>query len=260
MGFIQPISRSPCARKKQSMFRSRQVANKYLDFLTVGMPGYTARVPTWWLLSPLDGACILLATVPIYPYVYLPLSVSCYLSSQLPCYFAESSIKKQQHPSSKNGKRKDQESGMFQERQAGIFLCRNKGFSYVFNRQGFLRPGQHEALTWPLGFLLACEYATPESTVLATPWHQVSPCCNPLRCSWPGGWLNFINFSSSLFSFFPKDLLSHQTFKPVTLTPLHTNIIVFTGTFSLSNLPWNNWVIALEVFTATGDLKANRDM
>lgn len=146
------------------------------------------------------------------------------------------------------------------ERQAGIFLCRNKGFSYVFNMQGFLRPGQHEELTWPLGFLLACEYASPESTVLETPWQQVSPCCNPLKYSWPVGWVNFINFSSSLFSFFPKDLLSHQTFKPVTLTPLHTNIIVFTGTFSLSNLPWNNWVIALEVFTATGDLKANRDM
>ena len=89
------------------------------------------------VLSPLDRACTLLATVPIYPYVYLTLSVSCYLSSHLPCYFSESSIKKQQHPSSKNRKRKDQESGMFQERKAGIFLCRNKGFSYVFSHAGF---------------------------------------------------------------------------------------------------------------------------
>lgn len=150
----------------------------------------------------------------------------------------------------KNGKTKNQGSCSFQEIKEGIFLCRNKGCSQVFNTQSFLRPRQHHSLTRPLGFLLACEYATPGSTVLGNRslclalWQWVSACCNPLKYLWQGRWGSFTNLSSSLFSFFPKALLSQKTFKPVPLTPLHTNIIVCSGTFSLSNLPWN-WVIAL---------------
>lgn len=56
---------------------------------------------------------------------------------------------------------KDQRGCVFQEVRESIFLCENKGHSYVFNILSFLRPSQLHALTWPLGFLLACEYAIP---------------------------------------------------------------------------------------------------
>lgn len=56
---------------------------------------------------------------------------------------------------------KDQRGCIFQEVRESIFLYENKGHSYAFNILSFLRPSQLPALTWPLGFLLACEYAIP---------------------------------------------------------------------------------------------------
>lgn len=224
------------------------------------MPGYTARVPMWWPFSPHWMGLVLSwprsPSTPMSTWHWV--SVAIYPHTRL-VIFLRVALRSSSILLAKMEKEKTKRVACFKKEKQAYFYAEIKAFPMFFIMQGFLRPGQHEALTWPLGFLLACKFATPESTVVASPW-QVSPCCNPLKYSWPGGWVNFINFSSSLFSFFPKDLLSHQTFKPVTLTPLHANIIVFTGTFSLSNLPRNNWVIALDVFMVTRDLKANRDM
>ena len=118
------------------------------------------------VLSPLDRACTLLATVPISPSVYLTLRVSCYLSSHPPCYFSESSSS---ILLAKIEKEKTKRVACFKKEKQAYFYAEIKAFPMFFHMQGFLRPGQHEALTWPLGFLLACEYATPDSTVVASP-------------------------------------------------------------------------------------------